>query len=158
MIMDSETYDKIHDHYVAQGVAVLDSFRPGWRDSVNADRLDMGDATLCVLGQVYAAEHKVKCDAYEDALTSWQQSGYAGPCPKSPGREPFFHGRNALIVATGGELTSDYEARDQWAADHGFLAHWAPVDVSAWSDDPEVQRMPLIMSDLNAAWTRALAR
>lgn len=150
-------YEEIHDHYARQGVAVLDSFRPGWRDSVKAGQLDMGDAKWCVLGQVYAAEHKIAYNAYQDAMAAWRRDGFKGAAPTGPGHEPFFYGRNLLIVATGGELTEDYDARDQWAADHGFLAIWAPVDITAWSDDPEHTTMPLGTNELHDAWQRALA-
>ena len=38
---------------VAQGVALLDTVRPGWIDEIDLDYLDMSEPGYCVLGQVF---------------------------------------------------------------------------------------------------------
>lgn len=37
---------------VIRGAAFLDERRPGWRDQINLDTLDLGMCTTCVLGQL----------------------------------------------------------------------------------------------------------
>jgi len=37
---------------VRRGAALLDEQRPGWRDGIDPDRLDISDPQLCVLGQL----------------------------------------------------------------------------------------------------------
>lgn len=41
------------DERVARGVALLDEKESGWREKVDADRLDMGTCNNCIFGQVY---------------------------------------------------------------------------------------------------------
>lgn len=38
---------------VARGVKLLDKRMPGWDERINLHRLDMGNGTHCVLGQLY---------------------------------------------------------------------------------------------------------
>lgn len=44
---------------VAAGVAWLDENRPAWEETIDLDRLNLRDACLCVLGQVYGGFWKV---------------------------------------------------------------------------------------------------
>lgn len=44
---------------VARGVALLDEKRPGWRDRIDLDALDMRSSRDCVLGQLYADHEDV---------------------------------------------------------------------------------------------------
>lgn len=37
---------------IVRGAAYLDKVRPGWRDQINLDTLDLGMCTTCVLGQL----------------------------------------------------------------------------------------------------------
>lgn len=41
---------------VREGAEWLDQVRPGWQDSVDTDRLDIGSGEWCVIGQVFADE------------------------------------------------------------------------------------------------------
>lgn len=43
------------DDCVARGARLLDDHRPGWRESVDAARLDVSDFHSCVLGQLYGS-------------------------------------------------------------------------------------------------------
>lgn len=157
MIMETEVYEEFHAHYASQGAAVLDAFRPGWREAVDAAKIDMESSTACVIGQAFYEEWTAANAAHEEALTLWRQNGSPGPSPRGYTASPYLYGRNTLILATGGELTEDYDARDQWAADHGFLTMWARVDVTAWSTDPDVTSLPLMSSTLCDAWTDILS-
>lgn len=46
---------------VAKGAAWLDEVRPGWRDAINLDALDIGSSCDCVCGHVFAAD--TDCDS-----------------------------------------------------------------------------------------------
>jgi hypothetical protein len=41
---------------VRAGMRLLDAKRPGWRDSIDPERLNMESGFRCILGQVYAAD------------------------------------------------------------------------------------------------------
>lgn len=41
---------------VARGAAWLDDVRPGWRDQVSLDAIDLNSNQRCVMGQVFAGE------------------------------------------------------------------------------------------------------
>jgi hypothetical protein len=156
MIMSID-WDAFHDHYVSQGIAVLDSFRPDWRSKINLETLDMWSAFDCILGQVFAEEREAAYAAWLAAMEAWNrdQVGQRGEEPRYV-LAPYHYGRDLLIIATGGTLISgDYASRAQWAADHGFLVE-KDVDSSAFSDDPEVTSNWLLGPDLRNAWTRAL--
>jgi hypothetical protein len=47
-----ETYERLRTA-VAAGAVLLDTHRPGWRDSVDISTLNMGSYSRCVLGQLY---------------------------------------------------------------------------------------------------------
>lgn len=38
---------------VANGAALLDEKKPGWRDKINLEELDISDPSRCVVGQLY---------------------------------------------------------------------------------------------------------
>ncbi len=42
-------------NFVAIGAALLDAKKPGWRDLVNLDLLDIGSCTQCILGQIFGS-------------------------------------------------------------------------------------------------------
>ena len=41
--------------WVADGVALLDEVWPGWEREIDLNRLDVSDADLCILGQLYGS-------------------------------------------------------------------------------------------------------
>lgn len=51
MITDHH-YNELQER-VQRGMALLDKKRPGWRESINTEILDLSDGYCCVLGQVY---------------------------------------------------------------------------------------------------------
>lgn len=57
---------------VAIASGLLDTLKPGWRSLVDLDKLDMGSAYDCVLGQVFGDFHsglqKVRTQAREDGI------------------------------------------------------------------------------------------
>jgi len=52
---------------VARGAAWLDENRPGWRDAISLQELDMRSGCDCVLGQVYATD-AIDGDGYHYVL------------------------------------------------------------------------------------------
>lgn len=54
--MTKETSMSSIQERVAKGAAWLDEVRPGWRDAINLDTLDICDGHHCVCGQVFAAD------------------------------------------------------------------------------------------------------
>lgn len=54
---------------VNAGIQLLDTEKPGWREKIDLDNLDLGSCDICVLGQVfgnyYDGVEKLKVDAYE---------------------------------------------------------------------------------------------
>lgn len=42
-----------YESEVKRGMELLDKLRPGWRDEIRVDYLDLGCCSLCVLGQVF---------------------------------------------------------------------------------------------------------
>jgi hypothetical protein len=53
---DTHTLVTIADR-VATGAALLDAARPGWRDEVDPEELDITDTVRCVLGQLYGDDN-----------------------------------------------------------------------------------------------------
>lgn len=41
--------------HVADGVAMLDGFRPGWEDAIDEFTLEIESCTACVLGQIFGS-------------------------------------------------------------------------------------------------------
>lgn len=64
---------------VDRGAAWLDTAFPGWRDRIDADRLDLGDNCDCVLGQLLEAHRGDEFyDLAADHADEWGSEAYPG--------------------------------------------------------------------------------
>lgn len=62
---------------VAKGATWLDTVRPGWRDAIDSDALDMADACGCVCGHVFGQmtdAHTWAVNGYEYAVDTFADS------------------------------------------------------------------------------------
>lgn len=84
----------------ARGAALMDEKRPGWRDRVDADRLQMCEPCGCIVGQDFRDEWRNADETGEDA------------------QDPYLYGLAHLGLKD--------RFGDAMEIDHGFLADpWA---------------------------------
>src|SRR5262245_29088193 len=96
----------MYEYQIARGAALLDARRPGWRENLDVDDLDMGSVTRCVIGQTLGVEHRPERyvgQRWAAALT--ELSG--------------------VLTRFSGWLT---ESQRVWAAEHGFDVRFPTYD------------------------------
>lgn len=85
----------MYEEQIKRGVALLDEARPGWREYVAVERLDVARADQCVLGQVFGS---YQAGAYILGLSSTVAKAGHGFTVGSSGTTPY-HQQYAVLTA-----------------------------------------------------------
>lgn len=92
---------------VARGVALLDELKPGWRNLVNPDELEMQNGDDCILGQVFREDND---DDYH-----WGENGYR---------------RGLRLLGLTESIT--HENNGMTSERHGFVTNWEDDRPNRW--------------------------
>lgn len=121
---------------VAKGAALLDKILPGWHKQIDLEKLDMGEPSICMMGQLFgtAIEGQLAREMYpkemEDAIAyaktkkrRYGTDGYTmALCYGPEGKGDLIH---QLMNKTGRGTAEEYAALDYVCSGHDTRCLWA---------------------------------
>jgi hypothetical protein len=72
-----------YEAVVAKGIALLDKQKPGWRDRINWETLDLGDGKLCIIGQLNNGEFSPTTFLDQENIVNFDSDDYGYSTPTS---------------------------------------------------------------------------